>query len=340
MAILVGRSTTSSIHRYIFNKINTLRELTGYSDAEPISRAHLPRLLNRLDWVILNDLIEQHFGIKLKRNENEEWVAIDGKVLRGTIKGGDKQTIILAVTHDSREVIAQARQEGKKSSEIPVVRKLIKNTELEKQKITLDAHHCNPQTTAQINQAGGSYVIQVKGNQPILLEQCRTLGTSEKLNFVDVEKAHGRLTTRQVDVFSMDSLNLDQRWENSGLKTLAVVKRETTTTSTNITSLETSWYISNCPIDLKNESQTATEMAQVIRNHWGVESDNYIRDKTFKEDDVKTKNGNQGQIMGRLRGLGMWLIRKTKTNNFQAKMEEFTDCPNTLVSMLKSQNFL
>jgi hypothetical protein len=33
--------------------------------------------------------------------------------------------------------------------------------------VTLDAHHCNPTTTAQIHQAGGQYVIQVKENQPI-----------------------------------------------------------------------------------------------------------------------------------------------------------------------------
>ena len=148
MAIQVGRSTTSSIHRYIRHKINWLRELTGHENAEPVSRAHSPRFSDRLDWVVLNDLIEQHFGTWLERDENEEWVAIDGKVLRGTIKGGDKQAVILAVTHDSREVIAQARQEGKKSSEIPVVRELLKNTELEKQKITSDAHHRNPLTTA------------------------------------------------------------------------------------------------------------------------------------------------------------------------------------------------
>ncbi len=148
MAIQVGRSTTSSIHRYIRHKINWLQELTGHENAEPVSRAHLPRFSDRLDWVVLNDLIEQHFGTWLERDENEEWVAIDGKVLRGTIQGGDKQAVILAVTHDSREVIARARQEGKKSSEIPVVRELLKKTELEKQKITLDAHHCNPLTTA------------------------------------------------------------------------------------------------------------------------------------------------------------------------------------------------
>ena len=76
----------------------------------------------------------------------------------------------------------------------------------------------------------------------------------------------------------MDSLSLDPRWADSGLKTLVVVKRNTTTTSTNKTSLETSCYVSNCTIDLSGDSQTATETARVIRGHLGVEADCYIRD--------------------------------------------------------------
>ncbi|MCI5165580.1 MAG: hypothetical protein D3903_05670 [Candidatus Electrothrix sp. GM3_4] len=82
------------------------------------------------------------------------------------------------------------------------------------------------------------------------------------------------------------------------------------------------------------------EKARAIRGHWGVEADNYIRDKTFKEDDVKTKYGNQAQIMGRLRGLAMALIRSTETKNFQKMIDKFTDCPDSLVAVLKQANFL
>ena len=45
-AILMGRSKTSSIYRYIKNNIDWLRNITGMKDAKPISRAHLPRLLD------------------------------------------------------------------------------------------------------------------------------------------------------------------------------------------------------------------------------------------------------------------------------------------------------
>ena len=58
LSLLVGRSTTSSIFRYIRNKIGWLREVTGKEEASPISRAHLPRLLEKLDCEELNKILE------------------------------------------------------------------------------------------------------------------------------------------------------------------------------------------------------------------------------------------------------------------------------------------
>ena len=94
---------------------------------------------------------------------------------------------------------------------------------------TIDALHCNPETTEQINKAGGSYLIQVKENQAELLRQCKKiyqedlpLGVKE-----DVEKEHGRLTTRLGGTFKIDPTTLDKRWEPSGINTLVVLERDT-----------------------------------------------------------------------------------------------------------------
>jgi predicted transposase YbfD/YdcC len=298
--------------------------------------------LNLLDWKVLNDLIEQHFGIHLVRDSNKEWIAIDGKTLRGTVKSGDTQAVVLGVTHDSRKVMAHGRLNGNKSSEIPVVRDLLKSTGLERQKVSLDAHHCNPLTTAQVHRNEGRYLVQVKGNQPILQKQCCSLENSGEVlgENIEYDKANGRMTARHISVFSMKSLKFDKRWLGSGIKCLTVVKRESLEISTEKVTSETSYYISNIPVDKSCGQQVANETARVVRGHWGVEADNYIRDKTFKEDDVKTKYGNQAQIMGRLRGLAMAIIRSTGTNNFQEMIEEFMDSPARLEAVLKQAKFL
>ena len=342
LATLVGRQKLSGIHRFIANRVDWLGELTQIEAAKPISRAHLPRLLDRLDWPVLNRLIERCFGVRVECDGAQQWVAVDGKALRGTLDAGDKQNLILAVAHGTREVVAQVRQCGDKSSEIPEVRTLLKDSGLEKQKVTLDAHHFNPATLGQIRQADGTYLVQAKENQPVFLQQCQALSTESAAlaETAGHDKANGRVSTRRAQLFSLASLTLDSRWDDSGLSALLVVERETFDVRTKRTRSDTAYYVSNAVAGASAAGSLAGELAQAVRGHWGVESNNWIRDATFGEDGVKTKAGNQAQVMGLLRGLAIELIRKTMPKNFQAAIDKFVDSPDALEAMLLQVNFL
>jgi predicted transposase YbfD/YdcC len=341
LAILSGRSKVSSIFRYLRNRIEWLREVTQHPTAGMISRAHLPRLLARVDWVALNTLIDQHFGVQVALSTTHDWVAIDGKVLRGTLASGDKQSVVFAVSHASRTLLAQAPMQGSKASEIPVVRDLLKRSQLETHKVTLDAHHCNPTTTAQIHQAGGQYVIQVKENQPLLLAQCQSLAaTAVPLgSHHECEKGHGRLTTREGQCFDMHAVRLAPRWSASGVHTLVVMKRHTFTRTTQKTTCETAYYLSNQTLNTDPQAQ-AMELTGAIRQHWHVESDNWIRDVTLNEDHIKTTSTNQAQGLGCLRSLAMRLLRRFNVKNFQEALEDFADCPSRFEALLRRVKFL
>ena len=343
LAILSGRSKVSSIFRYLRNRIEWLREVTHSPDAGVVSRAHLPRLLARVDWVELNTLTDRHFGVQMELRAQHDWVAIDGKVLRGTLASGDKQSVVFAVSHASRTLLAHAPMQGSKASEIPVVRDLLTHSQLEAHKVTLDAHHCNPQTTAQIHQAGGQYVIQVKENQPLLLTQCQHVAaTAVPLGSHDAcEKGHGRLTTREGQCFDMRALSLAPRWSDSGVHTLVVMKRHTLTLTTQKTTCETAYYISNQALNTDPPAPVqALELTGAIRQHWHVESDNWIRDVTFDEDNVKTTSANQAQGMGCLRSVAMRLLRRFNVKNFQEALEDFADCPSRFEALLRRVKFL
>ena len=154
------------------------------------------------------------------------------------------------------------------------------------------------------------------------------------------EKSHGRVTTRRARLFSLASLTLDSRWNDSGLSTLLVVEREAFDVHTKKTSHDTAHYAGNAVAEASAAGSLAGELAQAVRGHWGVESNNWIRDATFGEDGVKTKVGNQAQVMGLLRGLAIELIRKTMPKNFQAAIDKFVDSPDDLKSMLLQVKFL
>ena len=174
LAIMTGRSRVAAMHRFLHNRLAWLRETTQASVERGISRAHLPRLLARVDWAALNALILTHFGVRVESLAGGEWVAVDGKALRGS----PGEQVVLARSHQSGRILAQQPLTGPKRSEVTAVRTLLAQPQLTGCKITLDAAHCNPTTTAQIHRAQGGYLVQVKANQPTLLAAVRAVATT------------------------------------------------------------------------------------------------------------------------------------------------------------------
>ena len=341
IAIMAGCATTSRIFRFIRNRIDWLAQITGILDATPISRAHLPRLLAQVDWYTLNPVLEEHFGFGLEFNATQEWTAVDGKTLRGTTSVQDKQgqRTLLAVTHISKTILVQKPLAGKKAAEVRMTQILLCESGLEKRKLTLDALHLNPRTTQQIHQAGGGYIIQAKGNQPILKRQLQQMEATQRPIgiYSTADKGHGRIELRRGRCFDVSELEYAKRWSNSGFASLIVMERKTTKKQK--TTEETSFYLSNQKLPEAQPSQ-GRELFDAIRGHWRVESDNWVRDVTFQEDSVRTKSGNQAQVMAGLRTLAIQLFRRAKIPNMMAALDDFCDSNKLLGEFLERVGFL
>ena len=338
LAIISGRSSVSGIHRYIVNKIAWLRDILLHPAADPVSRAQLPRILATVDWASLNEIIFAHFGVKIE-TKGQSWYALDGKTLRGI--AGQQDRVLVAVSHRERQTVAQSAMQGPKESEIIAVREMLAETGLEKSKITLDALHLNPLTTQQINGSDGTFAIQLKANQPTLLAQMsqEAAAAAPVGTLKSIEKGHGRLEIRQATFFDVSHLDLDPRWRECGLNTLVVLSRRTTEMAKQKSSAEVSFYLSNATLQ-KDRLDTQQDLFIAIRGHWGVESANYIRDVTFNEDLVKTKDPCQGQVMASLRTLAASLFRQADLKNFQAAIDTFSDRPDLFLDFLKLYHLL
>jgi predicted transposase YbfD/YdcC len=338
LAIMSGRSYASSIYRFIKNRLKWLRRVLGYRQAQAVSRAQLPRILAGVDWTALNEILVEDFGVRIEV-QDKAWYAIDGKTLRGV--AGQQERVLLAVSHRGRRTVAQKPMHGPKKSEIRAVREMLAETGLEKGKNTLDALHFNPTTTGQINQAGGWFVIQLKDNQPLLLAQLsqEAAAASPLAVLKTVDRGHGRLEIRQATFFKISHLELDPRWAESGLTTLIVMARRTTELATRKRSAEVSFYCANVCVD-QDDDLTQQELFRAIRGHWGVEADNYIRDVSFQEDKVRTKHGNQAQVLASLRTLAIQLFREAGFVNFKAALETFADDPDQFEAFLVQYGFL
>jgi hypothetical protein len=100
-------------------------------------------------------------------------LAMDGKVLRGTLDDQQKGTYLLAA-YLPREglILMEIALEGK-GSEIPGAPKVLKNIDLRGKVVMGDAMHTQRPISIQIVEAGGEYIWYAKGNQSQMEEDIR-----------------------------------------------------------------------------------------------------------------------------------------------------------------------
>jgi len=153
----------SSIHRSMKNKNQELCSFLRIAEKTVVSRSHLSILLQKVNLSVFETLLFKRYGIELSETE-KQWFSGDGKELKGSIEKGDKRgdAIVQLVKHDDREVLGQSFYNGKKESEKPCLRQLLKDSGASNQKITLDALHLNPLTTNLINEEEGIYMEDKK----------------------------------------------------------------------------------------------------------------------------------------------------------------------------------
>lgn len=289
MALLANRDGfLSSIHRHLANHYAKLVRHLGLEIHSPISRAQLPRVLEKVAVTVFDQLVFEHFGVRLNESERA-WFAVDGKELRGSIEAGQRrgEAIVQAVGQATRQPAAQAYYSGDKESEVPVVRELLTQSGLAGKKISLDALHCKPKTLQLIVKCGGRYLVGLKENQKELKKQVmQAIAWQARLfDRTSLAKEHGRFECRRYEFYDLLEMEKDDRWQDLQIRTLVKVKRTREELKSGKSSVEESYYLSN-------EVGNYEELAQAIRQHWTVEANNHLRDVTLKEDELRSKKRN------------------------------------------------
>jgi predicted transposase YbfD/YdcC len=336
LALCSGRDgNLSSLHRHMINHFSDLCQALQLSNQTVISRAQLPRLLAKVNGVMLAKLLFQRFGIRLT-TQQKAWFAADGKELRGSIVSGNKrgEACVSLVAHASEVIAGQAYYNGRKESERPVVGQLLANTGLQNQKITLDALHLIPLTINAIHGAGGIYLVGLKTNQQVLY-RCWVGGSTVKspdyIGQDTVQRGHGRIDQRSYACFSMNRSPLAARWQPSGMQTLVRVARIRQTLAGVELSREVSYFVSNTVVE---QQLQATELFGAVRQHWRIETMHHRRDVTLREDGFRSSQPQVSRLMSSLRSLVLNLLKNDMIKNMAAKMDEFADRFQTLIQFM------
>lgn len=265
------------------------------------------------------------------QEEPQPWLAIDGKILKGTVTHSQTTyqnwvNLVSVFGVKTGFVLGTESFEGKKMSEIQVVPQLIEQLGLEEAVLTLDALHCQKKTVKQIIDTGNDYVIAVKGNQPSLLRAIKWVCQSEPAinSYHYTEKSHGRKVKRTVKIYPATGEMMTQF---KGLQRFISIEREVvrygqceTTLSYHISSLEAS----------------ARRFAHGIVGHrGGIENRlHWVLDVVFKEDDSSITKGSGPQNFSVLRKIAINIFAKKGFKSITNAIRKVADEIPSLMKLL------
>jgi predicted transposase YbfD/YdcC len=243
-----------------------------------------------------------HLGVKQ--------VQIDGKALRGS-RGLDGTCLHLvsAWVGANSLTLGQVAVEDK-SNEITAIPKLLKLLELEGALVSIDAMGCQKDIAQAIRDTGADYLLQVKGNQPVLQADIEaSIEAAFAADFVGFEhdlwvnelRGHGREEEQVCLVlYNLERLSTREDWVD--LQALVRVAR--TTWQGDKETFEVAHYICS-------RRGSAAELGSATRGHWGIENGlHWVLDVIFREDDSRLKDRTAAENLGMLRRVIASLLRQ------------------------------
>jgi len=243
-------------------------------------------------------------------------VAVDGKTIRRSFDAaGEKAAIhmVSAWCETNRMVLGQISTDDK-SNEITAIPRLIKMLDMDGAIVTIDAMGCQKKIAADIVNAKGDYILQVKDNQETMHREIAELFEKglhdENLNMSystaqTTNGGHGRIEVRRLCATSHVEWFADgNKWKNLR----SFIRVECQRTVKEQTSQEYHYYITSLPA---NEPE---KLLECIRGHWGIENKlHWSLDISFREDERRIRHGNAAENFSRLSRIALNLLKAETT---------------------------
>jgi len=252
-----------------------------------------------------------------------EAMAIDGKTLRCSARCGAADAHLLSAFSQRLGVVLGQVAVPDKTNEITAIDDLLARLVLTGWVVTTDALFTQTPIAQTICDAGGDYLMEVKGNQP-------TLHTDLVLLFADPDTAAACTQETRLHGGRIEQRTLRASTELTGFVAwpgfaqALCMERRVTDKATGETRAETAYAITSL-------APTATTPAQLLvlwREHWHIENKlHWIRDVTFDEDRSTVRAGDIPQVMAALRSTAISVARLHGATNIAAACRRYAAQP-------------
>lgn len=311
--VVCGCDGPTAIRRWAVARAEWLQEFLELPNGIP-SRDCIRNLLMALQPDAFQKCFQEWIAAALVTDDGgpARLVAIDGKTLRRSHDGSNglgPLHIVSAWASEHGIALGQVATE-EKSNEITAIPQLLKQIELHKTLITIDAMGCQKEIARDIVAGGGDFVIAVKGNQPKLSEAIGTLvekhleGELEALKHrthQTQERGHGRRDERFYWVAQVPP-DFAAKDEWPWIKAIGTAVR-ITTHADGSQSDEVRYY-------MLSRFLSGKRFSEVVRGHWGIESMHWILDVTFSEDQTRTRQRILANNLSWVRRFAITLLKR------------------------------
>lgn len=318
-----GADSYRKIHAFIEMHYTTLDDIFDLNWKGRPSHTTIRYIIRGVSGNEIEKSFREYSAELAANGKGKRVVSFDGKVLRGSFDHfkDQKAVQILSAFLTESDIILAHEEIATKTNEIPTAQEMIKRLGLTGCIFTFDAINCQVKTLEAAKETGNDVIVQVKGNQKTLFNDCGTTAATMQPDDVyqePVTKTRNRIESRQVEVFTNATISAADKWHL--VEAIVKVERTRQVFDTKAKcwkqSDETSFYIATTVL-------SAEMFCQAIRNHWGIENRNhYVRDVSLGED--RSRIRVNPHIFAKLRSFALNILRANQVSN--VKLELFKNC--------------
>jgi predicted transposase YbfD/YdcC len=337
-AVLAGASSFAAITDWLQDLDGHTRHRLGF-DRIPADTT-IWRLLTRLDADLLATVLagwlttRSRQSAPLQPRRYRHIIAVDGKTLRGARVHDGRQVHLLSALDTSTGIVLAQVTVDAKSNEIPAFTPLLDAVHnvvgsLKGIVFVADALHTQTGHAQQVAAHGAHLITAVKGNQPKLFAQLKSLPWPQiPAGDRTRSRGHGRRETRTVKALTL-------RIPGGILfphaqQAVRVTRSRTTSTKT---SRETVYFT----VSLPASDALPADLQDWIRREWLIENQiHHVRDVTFREDSHQARTGTGPAVIATLRNTAIGWHRTNGDTNIARALRRANRRSHDLISAVTS----
>lgn len=341
LAKLAGETTLQAITDWVRYRGPWLQEVLPDTRATFPCVATYSNVLRAVDPAqitqVLMDLLTRARAEKRAQDEQMH-VVLDGKTLRGTqehLAEDQKKMHHVNLYEAKTGVVLKEHMVAEKAGELTQVEAFLTPLLLAGRILSADALYTHKRVCHQVVASGGDYLLFAKGNQPTLQQDLQLFFGEPPLDCLDwrteatVEKGHGRLTSRLIQVSTELNDFLARDWYEVG-QVFCLRRRVEYPLKC------TQEYVYGIT-SLTPKQADPLRVLDVIRTHWSIENRlHWRRDVTLAEDTCQVRKGSAPHALATLNSFVLALFDLLGVTNAKQQMRYLDAHPLQAVRLLLS----